>query len=126
MVLNGLKLHFSKTQALNVASFLDKSRLPLSLNLCNNIVNITNTAKYLGRLIDGDQLSCKSHINFIEKNLSRSLGIMHGLSYRLAHNALQILYFSLAHVHLIYALPVWTITFPTCSIKLKRLQIKVI
>ena len=70
----------------------------MSLNLCNNIVNITNTAKYPGILID-DQLSFKSHIHFLEKKLSCSVGIMAKLSYLLHPNALLTLYHSLVHVH---------------------------
>ena len=56
MVLNGLTLNPSKTQALSIALFIHKSSPSLSLALCNNTVNITNTTKYLGILID-DQLS---------------------------------------------------------------------
>ena len=125
MVSNGLTLHPSKTQALSIAPFIHKSSPSLSLNLCNNIVNITNTAKYLGRLID-DQLSLKSHIHFFEKKLSRSVGIMAKLSNHLPPNALLTLYHSLVHIHLIYALPVWSTTFPTDLIRLKRLQNKAI
>ena len=97
----------------------------MSLNLCNNVVNITNTAKYLGILID-DQLSFKCHFNFLEKKLSRSVGIMAKLSYHLPPNALLTLYHSLVHVHLMYALPVWATTFPTYLIKLKKSQNKAI
>ena len=110
MVLNSLTLHPSK--ALSIAPCTHKSSPSLSLNFCNNIVNITNTAKYLNILID-DQLSFKSHIHFLEKKLSRSVGIMAKLSYHLTPSALLTLYHSLVHVHLIYALPVWATTFPT-------------
>ena len=72
MVSNGLTLHPSKTRALCIAPFIHKSSPSLSLNLCNNI---TNTAKYLGILID-DQSSFKSHINFLEKKLSRCLVLL--------------------------------------------------
>ena len=125
MVSNGLTLHPSKTQALSIAPIIHKSSPSLSLYLCSNIVNSTNTAKYLGILID-DQLSFKSHIHFLEKKLSRSVGIMAKLSYHLPPNALLTLYYSLVHVHLIYAPPVWATTFPTYVIKLKRLQNKAI
>ena len=120
IVSNGLTFHPSKTQALSIAPLIHKSSPSFSLNLSNNIVNITNTAKYLGILID-DQLSLKSHINTFEKKLSRSIGIMAKLSYHLPPNALLIFNHSLVHVHLIYALPVWATTFPTYLIKLKRL-----
>ena len=105
MVSNDLTLHPSKTRALSTVPFIHKPSPSLSLNFCNNIVNITNTVKYLGILID-DQLSFKSHINFLETNLSRSVGIMAKLSYHLPLNALLTLYHSLVHVRLIYALPV--------------------
>ena len=112
LVSNGLTLYSSKIQALSIAPFAHKPSPFLSLNLCNYIVNITNTAKYLGILID-DQFSFKSHIYFLEKKLSRSLSIMAKLSYDLPPNALLTLYHSLVHVHLIYALLVWATTFPT-------------
>ena len=113
MVSNGLTLHPSKTQALSITPFIHKSSPSLSFNL------------YLGILIDG-QLSFKSHLNFLEKKLSRFVGIMAKLSYYLPPNALLTLYHSLVHVHLIYALPVWATTFPTYLIKLKRIQNKAI
>ena len=105
MVLNGLTLRPSKTQALSIVPFIHKFCPSLSLNLCNNIANIINTAKYQSILID-DQLSFKSHINFLEKKLSRSVGITAKLSYHLPPGPLLTLYHSLAHIHLIYALPV--------------------
>ena len=74
-VLNGLTFYHSKPQALSNAPFTHKSSPFLSLNFRNNIVNITNTAKYLGLLIDV-QLPFKSHINFCEKKLSFSVGII--------------------------------------------------
>ena len=98
MVSNGLILHPSKTQALSIAPFIHKSSPSLSLNLCNNMVNITNTVKYLGILIDG-QLSFKSHFNFLEKKWSCSVGIMAELSYHLPPNALFTLCHPLVHVH---------------------------
>ena len=105
MVSNSLNLHPSKTQALSIAPFIHKSSPSLYRNLWNNIVNITNTTKYLGILID-DQLSFKSHFNFLEKKLSHFVGIIAKLSYHLPPNALLTLYHSLVHVHLKYALPV--------------------
>ena len=98
VVSNGLTFHRSKAQALSIFPFTHKCIPTLSPNLCNNISSITNTAKYLGILND-DQLSFKSHINFLEKKLS--------LSYHLPPNVPLTLYHSLVHVHLIYALPVW-------------------
>ena len=124
MVSNSLTFHVSKTQALSIAPFINKSSPFLSLNLYNNIVNITNTAKYLDILIDDQNYLSKCHINFLEKKLSSSVDIMAKLSYYLPPNALLTLHHSLAHVHLPYALLVWAATFSTYLIKMKRLQNK--
>ena len=115
----------TRTNCVVYTPFIHKFSHP-SLSL-NNIVNITNTSKYLGILIViDDQLSFKSYIHFLEKKLSRSVGIMTKLSYHLPPNALFTFYHSLVHFHLIYALPVWAPTFPTYLIKLKRLHNKAI
>ena len=83
MVSNGLTLtlHPSKPQAFSIAPFTFKSSPSLSHNFCNNIVSITNAAKYLGLLIDDQLLSFKSHINFLKKKIFRSVSIMTKLSY---------------------------------------------
>ena len=48
---------------------------------------LPNTVSMYTDLID-DQLSFKSNINFLEKKLSRSVGVMVKLSYHLPPNAL--------------------------------------
>ena len=114
MVLNGLTLHPSKTQTLSIAPITHIFSLSLTLNLCNNIVNITNTAKYLGtRILIDDQLSFKSSINFLEKKLSHSVGIMAKLNYHFPLNVLLTLCHSLVRVYLMNALPVGATTLPT-------------
>jgi len=42
------------------------------------------------------------------------------LSFYLPSDTLLILYYSLVHSHLIYALPLWGATYKTCLIKLKK------
>ena len=83
MVSNGLTLtlHLSKTYAFSIAPFTFKSSPSLSHNFCNNIVSITNAAKYLGLLMDDQLLSFKSHNKFLKEKLSCSLSIMTKLSY---------------------------------------------
>ena len=44
----------------------------------------------------------------------------------LPQSSLTILYFSLVHIHLLYALPVWASTYNTYLTKLKRLQNKAV
>ena len=73
MISNGLNLHRSKTQALSIAQLTHKSGLSLSFSLCNNIVNISSTAKYQCILIDDQLLFVKSRIEFPEEKLPRSV-----------------------------------------------------
>ena len=69
-------------------------------------------------------LSFKPHIVFLEKKIARSVGVLVKLSYYLPCNTLIILYYSLLHTHLHYALPLWGATYKSCLIKFKMLQNK--
>ena len=123
-VSKGSTLHSSKTETLSLLHLLANTVL-LCLNLCNNIVNIISTAKYLGILID-DQLFFLIHTNFFEKKFFSSPDSLAKFSYHLPFNLLLTFYRTLVHVHLIYALPVWATTFLTYLITLKGLQNKLI
>ena len=97
----------------------------LTLNFDNQIVQPSESAKYLGIFVD-EHLSFKPHIIFLEKKIARSVGVLAKLSYYLSCNTLIILYYSLVHTHLHYALPLWGATYKSYLIKLKRLQNKAI
>ena len=65
--------------------------------------------------------SFKPHIIFLEKKIARSVGVLAKLSCYLPCNTLIILYYSLVHTHLRYALPLWGATYKSYLIKLKGL-----
>ena len=77
----------------------------------------------MGIFVD-EHLSFKPHIIFLEKKIARSVGVLSKLSYYLPCNTLIILYYSLVHTHLHYALALWGATYKSYLIKLKRLQNK--
>ena len=52
------------------------------------------------------------------------IGIIAKVSYYFPNNALQTLYYSLVHTHLLYTISLWGSTYPTHLTKLKKLQNK--
>ena len=107
MVSNNLIVNASKTVALPLS--IDRNtRNPnsgISLILDGQTLNPTTSTRYLGIIID-DHLSFKSHINYLQNKISRSVGIIAKLSYQLPYNTLITFYYTLIKSHLHYALPV--------------------
>ena len=123
MLANNLMVNQAKTVALLVFPQTRKSTISLTLNFDNQIVQPSESAKYLGIFVN-EHLSFKPHIIFLEKNIARSVGVLAKQSYYLPCNTLIILYYSLVHTHLHYALPLWGATYKSYLIKLKMLQNK--
>ena len=123
MLANNLVVNKAKTVALLVFPQTRKSTTSLTLNFDNQILQPSESAKYLGIFVD-EHLSFKPHIIFLEKKIGRSVGVLAKLSYYLLCNTLIILYYSLVHTHLHYALRLWGATYKSYLIKLKRLQNK--
>ena len=123
MLANNLVVNKAKIVALLVFPQTRKSTTSLTLNFDNQIVQPSESAKYLGIFVD-EQLSFKPHIIFLEKKIARSVGVLAKLSYYLPCNTLIILYYSLVHTHLHNALPLWGATYKSYLMKLKRLQNK--
>ena len=96
----------AKTVALLVFPQTRKSKTSLTLNFDNQIVQPSESAKYLGIFVD-EHLSFKPRIILLEKKIARSVGVLAKLSYYLPRNTLIILYSSLVHTHLQYPLPLW-------------------
>ena len=101
MLANNLVVSKAKPVALLVFPQTRKSTTSLTLNFDNQIVQPSESAKYLGIFVD-EHLSLKPHIIFLEKKIARSVGVLAKLSYYLPCNTLIILYYSLVHTVLIY------------------------
>ena len=98
---------------------------PVTFEIGKNFFQSSISAKYLGVTID-NHLSFNQHITLLENKVARSVGVISKLRFYLPQSSLVILYFSLVHTHLLYALPVWASTYNTYLSKLKRLQNKAI
>lgn len=125
MFSNNLAINSQKTIGLTVSPSMHTTTPLYSIRLNNEMIKVTNNAKYLGVIFD-NLLSFKPHIKYLEKSISRSVGIIAKLSYYLPTKSLITLYYSLVHSNLLYALPVWASTYKTYLTKLKTLQNKAI
>ena len=123
MLANNLVFNKAKTVALLVFPQTRKSTTSLTLNFDVQIVQPSESAKYLGIFVD-EHLSFKPHILFLEKKIARFVVILAKLSYYLPCNTLIILNYSLVHAHLHYALPLWGATYKSYLTKLKGYKTK--
>ena len=67
-----------------------------------------------------------THIKKLAHRISKAVGIMFELQQYTPRKALQALYYSLIHTHLLYGLPVWGSTHPSYLKKLITLQNKAV
>ena len=88
-------------------------------------INLSKSVKYLGVQID-DNLTFKTHINFLYSKLSRTLSVMFKVKHYLPKAYLLFLYNTLFHPHLIYCISAWSSTFFTNLNPLQTLQNKAI
>jgi hypothetical protein len=90
--------------------------------------SVIPAVKFLGVFIDPN-LNFKFHINHIVSKISKSLYFLRQSKHFLTPSALQSLYYSLIHCHLIYALPVWSCTYKsylTSIIQIQKRAIRII
>jgi hypothetical protein len=84
-----------------------------------------SSVKFLGVLID-DKLSFKDHVSSIRKKLSKSLYLLNSVKNVLPAKTLLLLYYSMFHSHLIYAIQLWSCTSQSLINSLFKLQKKAI
>ena len=122
---NSLILNAAKSEPLVVSPYVRKSEPPVTFEIGKDFFQSPISAKYLDVTIDNN-LSFNQHITILENKAARSVGVISKLRYCLPQSSLVILYFSLVHTHLLYALPVWASTYNTYLSKSKRLQNKTV
>ena len=120
---NKIQINSQKSFILPISPKLNIPSLNLNLPYGNSKINSSQICKYLGVLLD-DKLNFKPHILQLETKLAKAVGILGKLRHILPLSALRLLYFSLIHSHLLYALPIWGSTFPSYFKKLQCLQNK--
>ena len=84
-------------------------------------INIVDSAKYLGVVID-NEFSFKQYIKIMEGKVARSVGILSKLKHFFPQNIMLQLYYALEHPFLSYGIIIWGATYPTYIERLKSLQ----
>ena len=123
---NKLSINPSKTNIIIIPPKQTNATIP-HLHLISNgsAINIVDSAKYLGIVID-DELNFKLHIKTIEGKVARSVGILSKLKHFFPQNIMLQLYYALVHPFLSYGIIIWGTTCPTYIKRLKSLQNRVI
>ena len=113
---NKLSLNKDKTRFTLFHKLQDRYNLPLQvpvLKINNYVIKRLSSIKFLRVMVD-EHLNWKDHINLIENNLSKNLGLLHKAKQFLNEKAINILYCSFIHSYLTYGNVVW------CSTSLKK------
>ena len=92
----------------------------VTIKINKKVINEKEAIKYLGVLVDSS-LSWKHQISNLNKEISRSIGIMYKLRPFLTLNVMNNVYYSLVCSH-IYAIEVWGSAFKTELDKILILQ----
>jgi len=59
------------------------------------------------------KLNFNAHIQLLEGNVAKAVGILNKLRSIFPKSALLFLYYALVHLHFLYALPLWSSTYQT-------------
>ena len=85
-------------------------------------VEVTN---FLGVFVD-QHLSWKSHISYVAKKISKTIGIMSKSRFYLSRKSLLSLYYTLVYPYLNYCNIVWTSNYPSNLNRLFLLQKRIV
>ena len=97
--------------------------LTFLIGMENSPVQVTNTFRYLGVVLD-NKLLFRDHINTLERKIARSISIIAKLRHYVPISILRKLYFALIHLDLLYGAIVWMSTYKSCLNKLTPLRNK--
>ena len=106
---NRLKLNASKTKFMifspNIGKFKPLDNLKLCIGNVNNIEQVDHF-KYLGLIID-KKLNWKLHVNYLNKKLSKTLGLLFKIRYYLDKKTTLLILHSLFLSHIQYGILCW-------------------
>ena len=113
MTLNKLTINQEKTVYMIFSPFINKVPITsINLYVKNCLINKVDSIKFLGLTID-DDLTFRSHISDLTSQLKKFIGIFYKLSFKLPISTLKILYFSLIHSKILYAIEIYANTYAT-------------
>ena len=121
---NKLQINPKKSSVLLISSKLNSPPLNLRIYYDNSLIACQESCKYLGMNLDS-KLLFKNYIKQIEVKVAKGVGILSKLRFLFPKSTL-LLYYALAHPHLLYALPLRGCTYQKYTQKLQLLQNKAI
>ena len=124
-MLNKLTLNVKKSNFIIFKSHKRKLKKRLSLKLNNEMLQCVEHTKFLGIIID-QHLARKNHINYINKKVKRTTGVLCRIRFYISQPLLRMLYYSLIYPYYYYGNIVWANTYPTRLEKLFKLQKKIL
>lgn len=102
---NKLTLNIDKTNFI-VFKSINKSNPTISVEINGNIINRVHNTKFLGVYVD-ENLAWNAHVSNISKKVSKNIGILYKLRYKLPTAVLLTLYNSLLLPYFSYCNIVW-------------------
>ena len=117
----------TKSNVLLVPPKLNRAPNNVTVAINSTPIEVVEEAKYLGLTID-NKLTFGSHIEYLESELFRAVGIIavSKLKHFFPSSVLLKLYFALFHSNILYGLLIWHNTYSTYTNKTSRLQNKAI
>ena len=103
---NNLKINFSKTNFILFGPKITTSRINFSINISNIPITRVESIKFLGVFINSG-LTWYDHILHISKKISKNIGLIGKLQYKLPFEILKSLYYTLIYPYLNYCVSVW-------------------
>ena len=125
---NKLSLNLTKTNFMIFHPRQKKVNVNVPLTLENTVIKQVTETKFLGVLID-QHLSWKPHIDFVSKQISKSVRIIAKARFYLSSQTLMTLYYSLVYPFLTYCNVAWSSTYCSnlnCIYLLKKRLVRLI
>ena len=116
---NKLSLNISKTNFIIFKKKLQSPQNFVIVTIENTIIKQVTSTKFLGVNINAEN-GWKDHINEVTKKISRALGIIRRIRYKLTTKTAMLLYDALILSHITYCNIVWAATYKT---GLKRIYV---
>ena len=105
LISNKLSLNVNKTKYMQFYK-PPKHVSHLNLQINNNIISCVNTFNFLGLQLN-DNLKWNTHIEFISKKITRTIGLLYKMKYILPQDILLSIYNTLVLPHLNYCIISW-------------------
>lgn len=118
---NKLKLNVDKTKFLVISNNNNLDRMPLSININNQVVKPSDQVKYLGIIID-KKLNGKSNVDYVCKKMGTKANALSRLRNKLNYGQKIMIYKSIIEPHLTYCSSILYLNSEICLNRLQKIQ----